>query len=156
MNGFIEWCQYNALSQFMRSAKWPYPSVEVLHIAGLILVFGSMLILNLRIFGRILRQEPIPQVAAGLSPITFTGITAQFITGPILFMTSAMKFAESTPFKLKLLFLAVALTYHFGAHRRFALDQETPAQTLRVSATASMLSWISVVLAGFAIELLAG
>lgn len=156
MNGFIEWCQYNAVSQFMRSAKWPYPSVEVLHIAGLILVFGSMLILNLRIFGRILRQEPVPQVAAGLSAITFTGIAAQFITGPVLFMTSAMKFAESTPFKLKLLFLAVALTYHFGAHRRFALDPETPAQTLRVSATASMLSWISVVLVGFAIELLAG
>ena len=69
MNGFTAWCQYNALSQFMRSAKWPYPSVEILHIAGLILVFGSMLILNLRIFGRILRQEPVSQVAAGLSPI---------------------------------------------------------------------------------------
>ena len=156
MNGFIGWCQYNALSQFMRSAKWPYPSVEVLHIAGLILVFGSMLILNLRIFGRILRQEPVPQVAAGLSPVTFTGIAAQFVTGPVLFMTSAMKFAESTPFKLQLLFLAVALTYHFGVHRRFALDPSTPAQTLRVSAAASMLLWISVVLAGFAIELLAG
>jgi len=155
MNGFMEWCQSNAVSHFMRSAKWPYPSVEVLHIAGLILVFGSMLILNLRIFGRILRQEPVPQVAAGLSASTLTGIAAQFITGPVLFMTSAMKFAESTPFKLKLLFLAVALTYHFGAHRRFALNPETPAQTLRVSATASMLSWISVVLAGFAIELLA-
>lgn len=156
MNGFIEWCQYNALSQFMRSAKWPYPSVEILHIAGLILVFGSMLILNLRIFGRILRQDPIPQVAAGLSAITLAGIAAQFITGPVLFMTSAMKFAESTPFKLKLLLLVVALTYHFGAHRPFALDPATPARTLRISATASMILWMGVVLAGFAIELLAG
>jgi len=156
MNGFIEWCQYNAVSHFMRSAKWPYPSVEVLHIAGLILVFGSMLILNLRIFGRILRQEPVPQVTASLSAITFTGVAAQLITGPVLFVTSALKFAESTPFKLKLLLLAVALTYHFGAHRRFALDPSTPTQTLRISAAASMLSWISVVLAGFAIELLAG
>ncbi len=55
-------------------------------------------------------------------------------------MTSAMKFAESTPFKLKLLLLAVALTYHFGAHRRFAWTPETPTQTLRISAAASMLS----------------
>lgn len=156
MNGFIQWCQYNLLSQFMRSAKWPYPTVEVFHIAGLILVFGSILILNLRIFGRILRQEPVPQVAAGLSPVTLTGIAAQVVSGPVLFMTSAMKFSESTPFKLKLLLLAVALTYHFGVHRRFALDPETPAQILRVSAAASMLLWISVVLAGFAIELLAG
>ncbi|MDP8990819.1 MAG: hypothetical protein M3N41_12160, partial [Acidobacteriota bacterium] len=121
-----------------------------------LLVFGSMLILNLRIFGRILRQEPVPQVTADLTPIAFTGIAAQFVTGPILFMTSAMKFAQSTPFKLKLLFLAVALTYHFGAHRRFALDPSTPPQTLRISATASLLLWIGVVLTGFAIELLAG
>ena len=155
MTGFLQWCHDNALSEFMRSAKWPYPTVEIFHIAGLILVFGSILVLNLRIFGRILRQEPVPEVAAGLSPLTVTGIAAQAVSGPVLFMTSAMKFSESTPFKLKLLLLLVALTYHFGVHRRFALDPETPAQILRVSAAASMLLWIGVVLAGFAIELLA-
>ena len=156
MTGFLEWCQTNALSQFMRSAKWPYPTVEIFHIAGLVLVFGSMLVLNLRIFGRILREEPVPQVARGLAPLTWIGLAAQVVSGPVLFMTSAMKFSESTPFKLKLLLLMVALTYHFGVHRRFALDPEAPATMLRVSAAVSMLLWIGVVLAGFAIELLAG
>jgi hypothetical protein len=156
MIGFLQWCHDNALSQFMRSAKWPYPTVEIFHIAGLILVFGSMLVLNLRIFGRILRQEPVPQVAGGLAPVTWIGLTAQVISGPVLFMTSAMRFSESTPFRLKLLLLLVALTYHFGVHRRFTLDPETPAPMLRTSAAVSMLLWISVVLAGFAIELLAG
>jgi len=156
MIAFLQWCHDNALSQFMRSAKWPYPMVETFHIAGLILIFGSMLVLNLRIFGRILRQQPVPQVAAGLAPLTSIGLAAQLVSGPVLFMTSAMKFFENTPFRLKLLLLLVALTYHFGVHRRFALDPNAPAPVLRVSAAVSMLLWIGVVLAGFAIELLAG
>jgi len=156
MSEFLQWCHDNALSEFMRSAKWPFPTVEIFHIAGLILIFGSVLVLNLRIFGRILRQEPVPQVAAGLSPLTAVGLAAQVVSGPVLFMTSAMRFSESTPFRLKLLFLLVALTYHYGVHRRFALDPAVPAHTLRVSAVVSMLLWISVVLAGFAIELLSG
>jgi hypothetical protein len=58
MTGFLEWCQTNALSQLMNSAKWTFPAVEIFHIAGLVVIFGSMLVLNLRIFGRILRAEP--------------------------------------------------------------------------------------------------
>jgi hypothetical protein len=155
MIGFLQWCHDNALSQFMRSAKWPYPTVEIFHIAGLVLIFGSMLLLNLRIFGRILRQEPVPQVAAGLAPLASIGLAAQAVSGPVLFMTSAMRFSESTPFRLKLVLLVVALTYHFGVHRRFARDPDAAVPMLRVSAAVSMLLWIGVVLAGFAIELLA-
>ena len=45
----IQVLQTSALAQFMRSSKWQYPSIEILHLAGLILVFGSVLVVNLRI-----------------------------------------------------------------------------------------------------------
>jgi hypothetical protein len=154
MTAFVEWCQESALSDFMRSAKWPYPTIEVFHLVGVILVFGSMLVLNLRIFGRILRREPVPQVAEGLAPFTSIGLAAQVVSGPVLFVTSALKFSQSAPFKLKLLLLVAALTYHFGVHRRVAMDPETTTSTLRISAAISAVSWIGVVLAGFAIPLL--
>ena len=86
--------------------------MEILHIAGLVLVFGSILLLNLRIFGRILRQQPVSQVAEGLAPITLTGVIAQFVSGPVLFMAAAARLFENGPFRLKLPLLAVALTYH--------------------------------------------
>ena len=124
MTAFLEWCQTNALSQLMSNGKWPYPALEILHIAGLVVVFGSMLVLNLRIFGRILWQEPVPQVAAGLAPLTLAGVAAQLVSGPILFMGSAMKLSESTSFKLKMLLLLAALAYHFAVHRRWALHAD--------------------------------
>jgi len=154
MTAFVEWCQASALSDFMRSAKWPFPTVEIFHFVGVILVFGSMLVLNLRIFGRILRHAPIPQVAEGVAPLTAIGLAAQLVSGPVLFVTSALKFSASTPFKWKLLLLVAALIYHFGVHRRFAMDPETPMSKLRISAAVSALSWIGVVLAGLAISLL--
>ncbi len=151
---FLTWCESIPLSRWILSAKWRYPTVEIFHIAGLVLVFGSILVLNLRIFGRVLRQQPVSEVAVGLAPLTLGGVTAQFISGPVLFMATAKHFYASIPFRVKLLLLAVALVYHFGVHRSLAQDCSTDARTLRTSAAASMLLWIGVVLAGLGIELL--
>jgi hypothetical protein len=156
MTDFLTWCQSTALSQWVLAAKWQYPMVEIFHIAGLVLVFGSILVLNLRIFGRILRQQPVSEVARSLSPLTLAGLAAQFISGPVLFMATAKHFYDSVPFRVKLLLLAVALVYHFGVHRSLAMKASAATLALKVSAAASMLLWGGVVLAGFAIELLAG
>ena len=154
MMDFLTWCEATPLSRWILSAKWQYPTVEIFHIAGLVLVFGSILILNLRIFGRILRQQRVSEVAAGLAPLTLAGIAAQFISGPVLFMATAKHFYASMPFRVKLLLLAVALVYHFGVHRSLAMDASIDQRTLKTSAAASMLLWISLVLAGLSIELL--
>jgi hypothetical protein len=156
MMEFLAWCQSTELSRWVLSAKWRYPAIEILHIAGLVLVFGSILVLNLRIFGRILRQQPVSDVAVSLSPIALVGIAAQFISGPVLFMATAKHFYESVPFRVKLLLLAVALVYHFGVHRSLAIKTSMVTRELRISAVASMLLWSGVILAGFGIELLAG
>ena len=155
MKGFLEWCQTNALSHFMNSAKWPFPAVEICHIAGLVLIFGSMLVLNLRIFGRVLRAEPVAQVARGLAPVTKFGLVAQTLTGPVLFMNAAMRLSENTSFRLKMLLLIIALGYHFFVHLPLALEPQVDASRLRFSAAVSMLLWISMTLAGFSIQLLA-
>lgn len=153
MMDFLLWCQSTALSRWILSAKWRYPTVEILHIAGLVLVFGSVLVLNLRIFGRVLKTQPVSEVAAGLSPIMMVGVAAQFVSGPVLFMATAKHFYESVPFRVKMLLLAVALVYHFGVHRSLAMNPETPARVLTKSAVSSMLLWCALVVAGLSIEL---
>ena len=154
MTEFLTWCQNSALSHFVKGAPWRYPTLEILHISGLVLVFGSILVLNLRIFGRVLRKQPVSTVAGSVSPITFFGVGAQFVSGPVLFMATATHFYKSGAFRLKLVLLVVALAYHFGVHRGLALKPVTPARALRISATVSMILWSGVVFAGLAIELL--
>jgi hypothetical protein len=155
MNDFVQWCQTSGLSAAIRSTKWTYPSIEILHIAGVVLVFGSILVLNLRIFDRVLWRTPVKDVALGLAPLTLIGLCAQCISGPLLFVATAMRFWENPSFGLKLLLLAVALFYHYGMHRPMAISGTASVPKLRWSAALSMLLWISVILAGLSIELLA-
>ena len=154
MADFIQWCQNSALSQMIRAEPWPYPAIETLHLAGLILVFGSVLVVNLRIFGRVLRHSPTNEIARGAAPVTMFGLAAQFISGPLLFITSAMRFSENPSFWVKLCLLAVALAYHFFVHRPLTFREDVAAAMLRRSAAVSMALWMGVVLAGMGIELL--
>jgi hypothetical protein len=154
MTEFITWCQKSALSEAIRSQPWPYPTIEIFHLAGLILVFGSILVLNLRIFGRVLREEPVWEVAGGLARFTWIGLAVQAVSGPLMFMTSANRFYDSSAFRLKLLLLVVALVYHFGVHRRLAFSNGASTGILRTSATLSLALWGGTVLAGLAIELI--
>ena len=156
MMDFLLWCQSTALSRWILSAKWRYPTVEILHIAGLVLVFGSVLVLNLRIFGRVLQQTPVRDVALGLAPLTLVGLCAQCVSGPLLFVATAMRFSANGAFRLKLVLLGVALLYHYGVHRPMAIADLAGTSKLRRSAALSMLLWTSVILAGLGIELLAG
>ena len=155
MSTFIQWCQTSALSAAIRSNKWTYPSIEILHIAGLVLVFGSILVLNLRIFGWMLQRTPLPEVTRGLAPLTMAGLFAQAISGPLLFTASAVRFSESGPFRVKLVLLVLALIYHYAVHRPLILKSEESSPQVRSSAVASLITWVGVVLAGLGIELLA-
>jgi hypothetical protein len=153
MGSFIQWCQHLALAEAIRSVSWPYPAIEIVHICGLVMVFGSILVLNLRIFGAYLTDTPSAEIADDLAPWTLVGLAIQVVSGPLLFITSAERFSESTPFLTKLVLLVVALIYHFAVHRNSSRGRgPLPA---KASALISMVLWIGVILAGLGIELLA-
>jgi hypothetical protein len=152
---FIASLQKLGLAESIRGIIWAYPLIEILHIAGLLLVFGSILILNLRLMGLALKSESPKQMALGLAPLMWVGLVIQFISGPLLFITSSAKFYASGAFRLKLTALIVALIFHFTVVRKQALRDDFQQGSARVVGAVSMLIWLVVVFAGFAIELVA-
>jgi hypothetical protein len=151
---FALWLEKSALAQTMRSAPWPFPTVEIFHLTGMILVFGSIFLLNSRIYGLMLRGQPIGEIARGLASTLYVGLGIQVLSGPLLFVTSARRFYQSGPFRLKVALLLCALFYHFAVHRKLAFQPTTPLGKLRLSAMLSMVLWAGVILAGLGIELL--
>ena len=95
MTAFAGWLQHTSSAEAIRSVPWPIPVIEIFHIAGMVLVFGTILVLNLRVFGLIFRSEPVSQIAQDLTPLTLTGLGVQLVSGSLMFMVSAMKFTES-------------------------------------------------------------
>jgi hypothetical protein len=151
---FATWVQHTSAAEAIRSVPWPIPVIEIFHIAGMVLVFGTILILNLRVFGLILRSEPVSQIAQDLTPLTLVGLGVQLVSGSLLFMVSAMKFTENPTFRIKIALVIAAVAYHFAVHRRIAIAQETQAHRLRPSAAVSLVLWASVVLVGLDIGVL--
>lgn len=44
MTAFAEWCRHTAIATAIRSTLWPFPVIEIFHIAGMVVVFGTMLV----------------------------------------------------------------------------------------------------------------
>ena len=119
--------------------SWLFPALESVHVAGLALLVGALVLLNLRVLGWALRERTIDEVAAQVRPWTHRGLAAMLLTGPILFAADASRYLHNPAFLFKMAVLALALVCQFAWRRG------------RFSAAISLVLWTAVVLAGRAI-----
>ena len=76
-----KWLQGSALGHFMReSGAWTYAIVNLLHILGVASLFGSVLVLDLRLLG-LGRRLPLAPIADATGPVAAAGFALAAITG---------------------------------------------------------------------------
>ena len=89
------------------SHPWAYPALEVVHIVGIAMLFGGLLVFELRAFG-LGRDLP----AALLARLTLTPALAGFglcaATGLTMFAGQPSELLANPAFRLKLLLIALA------------------------------------------------
>ena len=147
---FFEWCEKSPLAEAMRSVPWRFPLVEIFHLAGMVVLLGTVLIVDLRLLGVVLRRQPAWEVAGDLAPWGWAGLGAQLVTGPLLFLAEATKRYQSPSFRFKMALLAVAIVFHFTIYRKASTSRDAARGPLRGRLTAclSLALWFGVVLAG--------
>ena len=133
-------------------ARWVavFPIVESFHICGFTLLVGTVLILDFRLLGIFLRNQPVSQLAKDLSPWILTDLAIQLITGPYLFSGDPGEYVQVPAFRAKMMLFALALIYRFTVIRRATAPTE-PAAPLgwrRPAAAVSLGLWLSVVVGG--------
>ena len=101
------WLQGSALGHFMReSGVWTYAIVNLAHILGVASLFGSVLVLDLRLLG-FGRRLPLAALADATVPVATAGFAVAAATGVGLLVTKATEYVGN-PF-LALKFPAIAL-----------------------------------------------
>ncbi len=150
---WFDWLEHSALSTAVHAGSWQFPASEILHIAGAIVVFGSVLIVNLRLLGRIFTQVPAASVAADLRTWNRVGLVAQFATGLLLLSAEATRFYDNTPFRIKAALLVLALLFQATVHRRTIEDAQGRRGRAAMAAVVSLALWFGVLIAGMSIEL---
>ena len=138
----------------MHAGAWQFPAVEILHIAGSIIVFGSVLIVNLRLLGQVFTDVSVVAVSSDLRAWNRLGLMAQFLTGPLLLITEATRFYANTPFRAKVALLLLAILFQITVHRRVVASEMPLGRGLvALVAGTSLALWLGVVISGLSIEL---
>lgn len=148
-------CDQSALGHVMRDVAWMFPFVETVHLLALGLLGGTVLMVDLRLFGAVLRQEPVSRLAREVEPWMIGGLAGMLISGLPLFFCEALKLYANGAFRMKMILLALAVIYTFTAHRLVVLGDQPPSpMRARMAALISLALWSGVGLCGRAIGFL--
>lgn len=144
------------LGHAMQRSKWDFALVEMLHLLALALLGGSVLIVDLRLLGLILKGESAPAIGRDLSRLLLGSLTVMVLSGIAMVSEEAGKCYYSPAFRCKMALLAAAIAFYFTLHRRALLRTGAGAPTpgARIAAIVSLTLWLGVGIAGRAIGLL--
>ena len=137
------------IAQVMRESLWLYPTVETLHLWGIGALFGSILLVDLRLLGvgRGLELRPLLRFAV---PVTISGFVLAAVTGLLMFIAHPSEFIASTLFVLKMTLLMLLGLNAISLHLRIPRPQGNavpapPVPSLRLQAAVSVLGWAVVI-----------
>jgi hypothetical protein len=155
--GICAWIEKTPIAAVMRNSSWLFDITETAHTLGIVLVAGTIMLVDLRLLGFGLRREPVSEVIGRIVPWTLSGFFLMFLSGSWLFASEARKLYHSPAFRIKILLLALAglnaLIFHLTVYRGAAGWDEMkvlPARA-RLAGLLSILLWISIIAAGRAI-----
>lgn len=146
---------HSQLGQFMQTSKWGFAVVETIHLLALALLGGAVLLVDLRLMGVILQQEPLRRINRDLSRLLLGSLVVMIFSGIAMVSEEAMKCYSSPAFRWKMALLGFAVLFYFTLHRRAVLSQETDQKLARrITAIVSITLWLGVGIAGRAIGLI--
>jgi hypothetical protein len=140
------------LAAFLRGSAWAYPLLETLHLVAIALLFGSIVVLDLRLIG-VSPDLPAKRLAAHALPWTLGAFALAAATGLLLFVAHAAELIGNRVFLAKLGLIAAAgvnaAWFHTGPGSRMVdWGTERPPATARAAGSASILLWIAVIACG--------
>jgi hypothetical protein len=138
----------------IRESTWLFPTIETLHVLCIVLVVGSILIVDLRLLNLASRDRAVTELTAEVLPWTWGAFICAAIMGGLLFSSSAVKYSQNTSFRIKMvLLLCAALNmaiFHRGIYRTVEHWDRSPRIPFgaRLGGGLSLVLWIGVVAAG--------
>jgi hypothetical protein len=135
---------------WVRDSTWVFAWLEVFHLLGLTVLLGTVLVLSLRLAGLIMKHQPVAQLAREMSSLTSVALALMLVTGYLMFSAEAIKCFESEPFRLKMVFLFLAILFHFTLYRKISRTNEDRFSPVlgKLAAGIALILWFGVGAAG--------
>lgn len=154
VNAMLEWLQGTGVAIQIRDGLYTFPVLESIHVVGLALVFGTIVILDLRLLGVASTYRPVSRVMADLLKWTWAAFAITALTGGLMFSTNALVYFHNTWFRAKMILLLLAavnmLAFELTARRSIRQWDASPStpRAAKIVATVSLVIWVGVIVAG--------
>ena len=152
MESMINWMQTTWINNLAVGYAWSWPALETLHFFGMCLLFGALIIMDLRLIG----WEKAASVIATdkLYPMALAGFGINLITGIIFCFGDPGRYFINISFQIKMVLVLLAglnfLYYKFKVEHLVANigpGEDTPGIAKAVGA-ASLVLWLGVLTYG--------
>lgn len=152
MQDFILWMQSTWLAHFM-ALQWSWPWAEVLHFIGMSMLFGSVLVMDLRLMGFFRNYISIRAVHA-LAPWAGAGFLINLLTGIAFIFKDGDRLLPNVSFIFKMICVLVAglnflvFVVKFGKQATTWRDNENPPLPAKLVGMVSLVAWTLVIWGG--------
>ena len=146
----LDWMEMSALGQWVATSPYGYYVMLAFHAVGLAMLVGSMMVIDLRLLGRL--QGIAPKALVRLSKIPWYGFVINALSGVVLFFSEANKMFFSATFWSKI-FLVFAGVIALAVMQRTVLrpiaESGAPITTnAKLQAAFSLAVWTAVIVVG--------
>jgi hypothetical protein len=164
LNRFFDWVQFGfgattygddtSFSHKLLESLNFWTILEGTHLLTLMLFFGSILLVDLRLLGLTFRELPVSTLERRLLPATMVALVVVLATGALLFFAEPARYWHNLMFRAKLVFLALAfgniVVFHSLIERNKSDWDASPRPPgkARLSAVVSLASWVLVMASG--------
>jgi Family of unknown function (DUF6644) len=146
---FLEWLQSTGIALFVRESMWGYPAVLSSHAIGMAIVVGMVLMICIRVLG-FAPRIPIASFER-LFTVARLGVALNVISGIMLFMADAPRFAANRLFQLKIALIIVGAISVWILLREVMNGPQGEAvitPRAKIVAALSIIFWLGAITAG--------
>ena len=143
---FFHWVETTRVSEAISASPWAFAVIESGHLLALAVIGGAVLMLDLRLLGLGLRDQPVERVARDAQPWLVWSLAVMLVTGVLLFSSEPIKCYNSSAFWVKMSSLLLAMMFTFTVRRKVALagDGDVRPVWLKVVGIVSLTLWFGV------------
>jgi len=144
------WLSSEFITKYQYSHPWAWKTLETIHFMGLCLLFGVVLIVNMRLLGW-MPNAPLEGFHR-LLPWGVWGFVANAVTGMLFFIGQAFQYIENPAFHLKIVCILLAgadVLYLTWREELWEMSAgESPPPLVKILAASQIALWVGVIYFG--------
>jgi hypothetical protein len=147
------WLAETSLHDVMVNYSWMFPMMETFHFLGLTVLFGALLLVDLRVIG-LIRFINMDEAMKYYIPLAIGAFAVNLLSGIAFLAADPYAYFPNLGFQWKMGMIAIAginaLWFWIGEHKelkQLADGQDAPFRA-KIIALASIVIWITVIVLG--------